>query len=152
MLQFVNIATPSAPPNPVSPGRGVVTIDQVTEGAFRLMQNGAGGMVDGMPSPLEPARQLMYLTFRPTDLWAGTNLKSLTPTDFAAATTSHLEYLAQVFTIAPPVEDRKAISTQEVKAAVLLNLNPASTVSRAVLSSVQSTARGPCPVMNSNRS
>jgi hypothetical protein len=134
MLQIFNAAPPPAPTNPANPSRGVVTIDQVTDAAFRAMPI---AMVDGVPSPLQSLATAMFGMFRPASLWAGTNLQRLVPAEFAAAAKAHQEYLARVLTTPATVENRQVISIQDVKAAVLLDLNPGSTVSRAVLSSMR---------------
>lgn len=124
--------------------RGAVTIDQVTN-ALPSMVNAQGLIPNPEPPPFfERVRAaewpFMLTTFRLSSLSSGF-LNSRVPSpqtspDFFEAVKAHHDYLTRLFTTFIFADLRQPIRTLEIKASVLLSLNPERTVSDAALDGV----------------
>jgi hypothetical protein len=126
--------------------RGAVTIDQVTD-ALPRMVNAQSLILNPGPPPffegvIASEWPFMLTTFRLPSLSSGfLSLRVPSPQtspDFFEAVKAHHDYLTRLFTtmIFFPTLQRLPISTLEIKASVLLSLNPARTVRDATLDGV----------------
>ena len=124
--------------------RGAVTIDQVTN-ALPSMVNAQGLIMNPGPPPffehVKAEWSFMLTTFRLSSL-SSSFLNSRAPSpqtspDFFEASKSHHDYLTRLFTTTIFADLRQPIRMLEIKAKVLLSLNPERTVRDAALDGME---------------
>jgi hypothetical protein len=125
---------------------GYVGIDTVTEGLLATI--GPNGLIWVLePSPhwqripvgfMEMTQTLRFQRLTPAGLAGATGSASV---GFPEAARAHAQYLEQLFAT-PVASDIRAVLTPEVNALALASLKPATTVSQAVMSGIQTESPG----------
>jgi hypothetical protein len=131
-----------APTHPAKPSKGAVTIDEITDQVLATIDPSKEFIMNPKPTPhLERMPEGFFDMLRSLRLnILGSAIRTKQPippitTEFSEAAKLHHEYLTRLFQppISASVAVREVITPANLKSTLLISLNPARTVSQAVL-------------------